>query len=82
MPLLIFLPVAAVSVCGLVAWWLWLRFCRHVYDQAGNAKAMREATVVATSFWQRGSDRALLSSPHEADVHNGSIRHVHPGGSA
>ena len=53
MPLLIVLPVAVVPISGLLAWWLWLRFCRHIFDRAGDAKAMSDAAVVATSFWRR-----------------------------
>jgi len=63
MPLLIALPVAIVSVSGLIAWWLWLRFCRHVFDKAGSAKAMSDAAVVATSFWRRGERREDVVRP-------------------
>jgi hypothetical protein len=52
MPLLLALPIMIVSVCGLIAWWLWLRFCRHVFDKDG-VNGLRDVGDVARAYHNR-----------------------------
>jgi hypothetical protein len=52
MPLSFALPIMVVSVCGLGAWWLWLRFCKHVFDKNG-VDGLREVGEVARAYRNR-----------------------------
>jgi hypothetical protein len=52
MPLLVVLPVMIVSICGLIGWWLWLSFCRHVFDKDG-VDGLREVGEVARAYRNR-----------------------------
>jgi hypothetical protein len=41
---------AVVAVCGLVRWWLYLRLCRHVFDQTGDPKSLAHVAAPARAF--------------------------------
>jgi len=46
LPLLVF---ALPTLFGLIAWWLWLRFARHVHDESGP-DALKTLPPVARAF--------------------------------
>ncbi|HEU0131995.1 MAG TPA: hypothetical protein VFQ85_13485 [Mycobacteriales bacterium] len=36
----VYVSAAVVAVCGVVRWWLYLRLCRHVFDQTKDPQAV------------------------------------------
>ena len=44
--------VLGVTVCALLGWWLWLRFCRHVVDRHG-IEALKAVPPIATAYRDR-----------------------------
>jgi hypothetical protein len=47
------LSAAVVALCGLARWWLYLRLCRHVFDQTRDPAALRHVAAPARAFGER-----------------------------
>jgi hypothetical protein len=48
------LPAVTVVVppCAVVAWWLYLRLGRHVFDRTGDPESLRHVALLARA-WRR-----------------------------
>lgn len=45
-----YLVLLGVPAAGVVRWYLYLRFCRHVFDKTEDAEALAHVAVTARAF--------------------------------